>query len=347
MRFAPSPLVTALMLFAAIGTSTAARTAVADETSLRGWSVVIHGGAGDWQDLTPEVQRDMRHTLLAALDAASDKLQAGGSSLDAVEVAIAVLEDAPHFNAGKGAVFNAAGGHQLDASIMNGSDRAAGGVAAVSTVKNPIRLARRVMTNTPHVLLVGAGADQFAAAVGAEQVTPDYFWTEALRKRWDAQKGAARQADHFGTVGCVALDREGNLAAGTSTGGLEGKKFGRVGDSPLIGAGTFADNSTCAISCTGVGELFIRGAIAYDVSARVKYTSATLPEAVDHHIHETLAAGTGGMIALSPTGEVVAAFNTRAMPRAIADSRGRREAIVVDPTASNSNDPSSPPAENP
>jgi beta-aspartyl-peptidase (threonine type) len=207
----------------------------------------------------------------------------------------------------------------------------------VSIVKNPISLARRVMTDTKHVLLTGDGAHEFAREVGAELVPPDYFWTDKTRAEWKAAQSpqpderqsrrpeAAGEVDHYGTVGCVALDKHGNLAAGTSTGGLKMKRFGRVGDSPIIGAGTYADNQTCAVSGTGVGELFIRNAVAYDIAARIRYQGASLKDAVQIQVDQRLPKQTAGLISLGPSGEIVAAFNTAAMPRGMADSSGRFE----------------------
>lgn len=235
------------------------------------------------------------------------------------------LENDPIFNAGKGAVFNSAGGHELDASIMDGRDRACGAVAGVKTVKNPISLARLVMQETRHVLLSGDGADQFAKEQGVDLVDQQYFWTQ---RRYDAwQRVKQQQADdHKGTVGCVALDTHGNLAAGTSTGGLTNKLYGRIGDSPIVGAGTFADNKTCAVSCTGVGENFIRNAIAYDVSARMAYKQQPVDEAVREILTQTLDAsknGQGGIIVVTHDGKITMQFNTGAMARASADSTGQ------------------------
>jgi beta-aspartyl-peptidase (threonine type) len=301
------------------------------------FAIAIHGGAGPWANRTTEETAAIRQALDEALRRGRDLLASGGTSLDAVEQVIRYLEDSPIFNAGKGATFTAAGNHQLDASIMRGEDLAAGAVAAVSVVKNPISLARRVMTDTKHVLLTGDGAHEFARQVGAELVPPDYFWTEKTRAEWraaQAPKADERQSsrfqpagevDHYGTVGCVALDQHGNLAAGTSTGGLKMKQFGRVGDSPIIGAGTYADNQACAVSCTGVGELFIRNAVAYDIAARIRYQNASLHDAAQIQVDKRLPAETAGLIALGPTGEIVAAFNTAAMPRGMADSSGRFE----------------------
>jgi beta-aspartyl-peptidase (threonine type) len=301
------------------------------------FAVAVHGGAGPWANRTAEETAAIRQTLQQALQLGRDVLAKGGAGLDAVEQTIRYLEDSPLFNAGKGATFTANGKHQLDASIMRGEDLAAGAVASVSVVKNPISLARRVMTDTKHVLLAGPGADDFAREIGAEVVPADYFWTDKTRAEWQAaQKASAQQnqssrvpyvndADHYGTVGCVALDQNGNLAAGTSTGGLKMKQFGRVGDSPIIGAGTYADNNACAVSCTGVGELFIRNAVAYDIAARIRYQGARLKDAAQIQVEKRLPAVTAGLIALSPTGEIVAAFNTAAMPRGMADSTGRFE----------------------
>jgi beta-aspartyl-peptidase (threonine type) len=242
---------------------------------------------------------------------------------------IATLEDSPYYNAGRGATFNVEGRHELDASIMDGRGLSCGAVAAVTTVKNPIKLARRVMSDTKHVLLVGAGADAFAESIDAERADLDYFWTPRERARWEKfrQRNAA-PADQHGTVGCVALDRQGNLAAGTSTGGLEGKRPGRVGDSPVIGAGTYADNAACAVSCTGIGEEFIRRAIAYDIAARMKYASASLDEAVAAQFNQRLKPNDGGLIALDRTGHVAIHFNTAAMARGLADSTARLEVTI-------------------
>jgi len=296
------------------------------------YAIAVHGGAGGWAGRSDEDRAAMLADLTAALTVGRDLLAAGGASVDAVERVIVLLEDSPWFNAGKGAVFNAVGERQLDASIMRGDDLQAGAVAAIGVAKNPIRVARRVMTDTRHVLLAGRGADEFAREIGADLVEPDYFWTPATRAAFDEYRkrtsGSPPRVDHYGTVGCVALDHNGDLAAGTSTGGLEGKRVGRVGDSPLVAAGTYADNRSAAVSCTGVGELFIRNAIAYDIAARVRYRVSDLPTAVAHHLEVRLAPGTGGVIAVSAAGEVVTAFNTTAMPRGVADSEGRFEVAI-------------------
>jgi beta-aspartyl-peptidase (threonine type) len=302
----------------------------AEESRTMEYAIAIHGGAGDNPaELPAEVRQGREESLRKALEIGVAVLKDGGASLDAVEKVIRFLEDDPHFNAGHGAVFDAEGGHSLDASIMDGSNRACGAVAGVRTVKNPISLARLVMTKTRHVLLAADGADRFAEEMGVEQVGNDYFSTPRQRANWEkAQKEAAAKAKqdrHMGTVGCVAVDRRGNLAAGTSTGGLTNKKFGRVGDSPIVGSGTYADNATCGVSCTGVGEHFIRHAIAHDISARMAYQDASLEDAVRAVIHETLQPDTGGLIAVDRQGKIVIDFNTVGMARASADSSGRFE----------------------
>jgi beta-aspartyl-peptidase (threonine type) len=304
--------------------------AICDESRKMEYAIAIHGGAGDNPaELPAEVREGREKALRHALEIGVAVLKEGGTSLDAVEKVIRFLEDDLHFNAGRGAVFDDAGGHSLDASIMDGSNRACGAVAGVRTVKNPISLARLVMTRTRHVLLASEGADLFAKEMGVEQVEQDYFSTPRQRANWDKAKreaaAKAKQEKHMGTVGCVALDRQGNLAAGTSTGGLTNKKFGRVGDSPVVGAGTYADNATCGVSCTGVGEHFIRHAIAHDVSARMAYTNASLKDAVHAVMHETLQPDTGGLIAVDKNGTMVLDFNTVGMARAAADSGGRFE----------------------
>jgi beta-aspartyl-peptidase (threonine type) len=349
-------LLAAAMLACGSPSTISAQTVEADSPR---YAIAIHGGAGGWENLSPAKRAEMLADLEKALGAGRDILAKGGSSLDAVEQAVRILEDAPNFNAGRGATFTATGQHQLDASIMNGADLSAGAVAGVMTVKNPISLARRVMTDTKHVLLAGEGADRFAREAGVELVSPDYFWTDHTRQEFEKAKAKAeaeaaekatgdnkktsalKRPDHYGTVGCVALDTHGNLAAATSTGGLSMKKFGRVGDSPIIGAGTYADNATCAISGTGVGELFIRNAVCYDVAARMRYAGATLAEAAAVQIDERLPKETAGLIALNAAGEIVADFNTAAMPRGMADSSGRFE-VAIEPDAAPGDAPNAP-----
>ena len=304
------------------------------------WALALHGGALDEVEKIPlERRRAMEASLSAALRQGRDLLAAGGTSLDAVERVVKMLEDDPLFNAGKGAVYNAAGGHELDASIMDGRTKACGAVAGVSTVKNPVSLARLVMTRTRHVLLIGAGAEQFADEMKIERVDNRYFDTDYQFERWQRRKAQeAKEAseangtkakaatlDKKGTVGCVALDQSGNLAAATSTGGLTNKRFGRVGDSPIIGAGTYADNATCAVSCTGTGEEFIRHGVAHDVHARVRYARQSLSDAVSDVLRKTLQPDDGALIAVGADGRLVADFNTDGLSRGLADSAGRFE----------------------
>ncbi|MGH7483241.1 MAG: isoaspartyl peptidase/L-asparaginase family protein [Longimicrobiales bacterium] len=311
------------------------------------YGMVIHGGAGTItpESMTPELERQYRDKMTEALQAGYDVLQGGGSSLDAVVAAITTMEDSPLFNAGKGAVFTADGTNSLDSSIMDGATLTAGAVAGVTHVKNPILLARLVMEESPHVMLAGEGAEEFARLHDVELVDPSYFRTE---RRWralqeakaaeaaeaeaagdtaaaDTTITALSRASKFGTVGAVALDREGNIAAGTSTGGMTNKKWGRIGDSPIIGAGTYA-NESCGISATGWGEFFIRNVVAYDICARAKYNDIPLRQAAHEMIMEQLEAQepeTGGIIALSGAGDVVMTFNTTGMYRGWIDQDGR------------------------
>ncbi len=276
--------------------------------------MAIHGGAGTIprDKLTPEREAVMRADMERALREGHAILAAGGSSLDAVTRAIVILEDSPYFNAGKGAVFTHDGVNELDAAIMSGPTLAAGAVAGVRTAKNPILLARAVMEKSPHVMLVGAGADQFAEVAGIERVDPSYFRTE---ERWQQLQDKLKD-DKNGTVGAVALDRAGALAAGTSTGGMTNKRWGRVGDSPVIGAGTYA-NAECAVSATGHGEYFIRHAVAHDICARTKYLGIPLERAAHQVVMEDLvrAKGEGGVIALDAAGNVTMPFNSPGMYR--------------------------------
>jgi len=289
------------------------------------WAIAIHGGAGSLgTDATDEVRDGYLESLEVALSAGRDLLQEGAPGLDVVEHVIAILEDDPRFNAGRGAVFNAEGAHELDASIMDGETLACGGVAGVRTVKNPIRLARAVMEQTRHVLLAGAGAEAFADVVGVERVDPSYFDTDDRRRSLERRMAESGK----GTVGVVTLDQDGNLAAGTSTGGLTAKMYGRVGDSPVIGAGTYADNRRCAVSGTGVGEEYIRHSVAYSIGAMMEYQGLSLAAAVDRVIDETLAPDVGGIIAVDPQGRVAMRFNTASMLRGSADSSGRFEVKI-------------------
>ena len=299
------------------------------------YAIAIHGGAGKVPS-TEEWRSARAETLRNTLKSGSEMLQQGGASLDVVETVIRMLEDSPYFNAGKGAVFNQAGTHELDASIMDGRTRACGGVGGVRTIRHPISLARLVMTETKHVLLVTDGAERFADQMAEkhdmERVENSYFSTEHQRRKLlrAQSEGRAVDPDSKGTVGCVALDRHGNLAAGTSTGGLTNKRFGRIGDSPIVGAGTFADNESCAVSCTGIGEDFIRNAVAFDVSARMLYRGDTVKTAVQSILHDPNHTVRGGIIAVAHNGEITMQFNTEGMARAAADSHGRFEIHVAD-----------------
>ncbi len=310
-------------------------TITTDTTQRAEYALVIHGGAGTIRksDLSEEKEAAIRAVLDSALATGEAVLQEGGSALDAVERTIHILEDSPFFNAGKGAVFTHAGINELDASIMDGSGRAAGAVGGVTNLRHPISAARAVMEQSEHVLLTGRGAEEFAAERGLEIVDPAYFYTEDRRRSLDrileeerqtsGPTGLARSlaADHkFGTVGCVALDKTGNIAAGTSTGGMTNKRWNRIGDSPIIGAGTFADNTTCGVSCTGHGEFFIRYAVAYDLSARMEYMGEDLRTAANYIINDKLkkAGGSGGFVALDRFGNIAMPFNTEGMYRGYA-----------------------------
>lgn len=323
-----------------------AASANADEK--KEYAIVIHGGAGSSPDqFSQEQNKARRDSLKKALEIGKAILEKGGTSLDAVEAVIRQMENDPLFNAGKGAVINAVGKHELDASIMNGQDKSCGAVAGVSNVKNPISLARKVMTETRHVLLSGPGAEEFAKQMNVPLVDNTYFRTKAKWDRWlkqqqrrkdlksksgnlsqpDAEKVAGNKKEktpptYYGTVGCVALDKKGNIAAGTSTGGLTNKKFGRVGDSPIVGAGTYADNATCGVSGTGIGEQYIRNAAAFQVSALMEYKSLSVSDAVKFVLEKKLKKGDGGLIALDHQGNITAQFNTRGMSSAMADSTG-------------------------
>jgi beta-aspartyl-peptidase (threonine type) len=289
------------------------------------YGLAIHGGAGTLPraEMSGELESRYRSGLAAALAAGYDVLDGGGGAVDAVTAAILLLENDPSFNAGRGAVFTLDGRNELDASIMDGSTRKAGAACGLTHVKNPILLARAVMERSDYVLLAGTGAEEFAAGHGIELVAPAYFHTDA---RWQ-QLERIRRGDaglsaltisHVGTVGAVALDAHGGLAAGTSTGGMTGKRFGRVGDSPLIGAGTYADDRSCAVSATGHGEIFIRAAVAHDIAARMRYLRCDLATAVREVVHGELIdlQGEGGVIAIDDRGHVVMDFNSEGMFRA-------------------------------
>ena len=298
-------------------------------------AIAIHGGSGTIRknDFTDSREQEIREALRQAITAGHRVLLDGGTSLDAVTLAITLLEDSPHFNAGRGAVFNAEGKNEMDASIMNGEDLSAGAVAAVHNIRNPILLARAVMTDSPHVMLMGEGAEVFARNHDIRVEEDEYFFTEY---RWQQLKAIqtsaepdalllSESADRWhSTVGAVALDSAGNIAAGTSTGGMTNKRWGRVGDSPIIGAGTYADNRSCAVSATGHGEFFIRATAARDICARVQYQGVSLSEAADAVVNGQLKAmgGDGGVIAIDPKGNISLTFNTSGMYRASVDTGG-------------------------
>jgi beta-aspartyl-peptidase (threonine type) len=287
------------------------------------WAIVVHGGAGviTRARLSPEAEAEYRVMMQAAIDTGSAILARGGSSLDAVEHAIWVLENSPLFNAGKGAVFTHEGRNELDAAIMDGSNMAAGAVAGVTDIRNPISAARKVMEASPHVLLTGKGASEFAAEQGLEIVDPSYFYTDARYR--ELQR--ALEKDKHGTVGCVALDMNGDLAAGTSTGGMTDKRYNRVGDAPIIGAGTYARNQTCAVSATGHGEYFIRYTVAHDISALMEYKGLSLDSAARLVVKDKLvkAGGTGGVITVDGRGNISMPFNTEGMYRGYRTSDGK------------------------
>ncbi len=300
------------------------------------FALAIHGGAGTLSrsEMTPVQEKEYRDGLSAALDAGYALLGRGASSVDAVIAAVRVLEDNPLFNAGRGAVLNRDGVAELDASLMDGRSLGAGAVTGLQHVKNPIDLARLVMDKSPHVMLVGAGAEEFAKLQGMEMVPNEYFRTHARQRQLERSlRGALareNELEAFGTVGAVALDLHGNLAAATSTGGMTGKRWGRVGDSPIIGAGTYASNESCAVSATGHGEYFIRTVVAHDICAQVEYLKIPLSRAVDSVLNGRMKklGGNGGVIAIDPNGEVVLEFNSEGMFRGVATSKGRREIAI-------------------
>jgi len=319
------------------------------------WALVVHGGAGviERAQMDAATEAAYRASMNAALDRGSAVLARGGSSLEAMEAVITGMEDDPLYNAGRGAVFTADGKNELDASIMDGATLKAGAVAGVTRVRHPITLARRVMENSPHVMMIGTGAEDFARTQGLEFVDPSYFFTE---RRWQGLERQLRQQNlpvpprprgvpassaqapvlsddsdrKFGTVGVVALDQAGNIAAGTSTGGTTGKRFGRVGDAPIIGAGTYASNRSCAVSATGTGEFFIRLSVARSICALVEHRGMSIQAAADQVIQRDLTAigGDGGVVALSPSGEIAWSYNTSGMYRASAAANAARRVGV-------------------
>ncbi|MBI3501816.1 MAG: isoaspartyl peptidase/L-asparaginase [Bacteroidetes bacterium] len=333
---------------------TAGTNLFSQKTSMENFAIVIHGGAGTIlkDSMSPQLEQQYKDKLNEALNAGYDVLAKGGTSMDAVIASIKVMEDSPLFNAGKGSVFNHDGKNEMDASVMDGKNLKAGAVAGVHTIKNPIEGARAVMEKSPHVLLSGEGADKFAKEQGLKIEDPKYFYDE---KRWQQLQKIKKQdeikLDHnssdtsgyvhpkdaefmpdkkFGTVGCVALDKYGNISAGTSTGGMTNKKFGRVGDSPIIGAGTYANNKTCAVSCTGHGEFFIRNVVAYDVSALMEYKGMTLVQAANEVVMKKLVAqgAEGGLIAIDAKGNIAMPFNSAGMYRAYKKSDGKSEVKI-------------------
>ncbi len=327
-----------------------------DQTKI---TLVIHGGAGTIlkSQMTPEKEQAYTTMLQTALQAGYKILQNGGTSLDAVEATIRVMEDSPLFNAGKGSVFTHDGKNEMDAAIMDGKTLKAGAIAGVSTIKNPISTARKVMENSPHVMLAGRGAEQFAQEQGMEIVDPSYFYSENRYQQWQKAKGEKKiQLDHsipippaspgtgkdpkdqpeevpekkFGTVGAVALDQYGNLAAATSTGGMTNKQWNRVGDSPIIGAGTYANNQTCAVSATGHGEYFIRSVVAYDISALMEYKGFSVKKAAEEVVMRKLVecGGEGGVIALDKNGNFSMPFNSAGMYRGYIKADGTSEVKI-------------------
>jgi len=337
----------ALKLFAVLLFSVLALNVSAQQKK---YVMVIHGGAGTIlkKNMTPEKEAAYVAALTQALQAGYAKIKAGKSSLDAVEATIHVLENDPHFNAGKGAVFTHDGKNELDAAIMDGKTLMAGAVAGVTTVKNPISAARAVMEKSEHVMMVGAGADQFAKEAGLEIVDPKYYWT---KERWEGLQQAIKEdstkavLDHgskksellgtknhdykFGTVGCVALDKAGNLAAGTSTGGMTNKKYGRVGDAPIIGSGTYCNNETAGISCTGWGEFYIRNVVAKTISDLMEYKGLSVAEASKIALDKVgKMGGDGGLIALDKKGNISMPFNTEGMYRGAITADGKIEVNI-------------------
>jgi beta-aspartyl-peptidase (threonine type) len=299
------------------------------------WTLVIHGGAGNMErgKTAAATEAAARSGLSKALDAGSAILAKGGSAMDAVAAAIMVMEDDPTFNAGRGSVFTYKGVNELDASIMDGKTMAAGAVTGARYTKNPILLARAVMEKSPHVFLSREGADEFSREQGLEQVDPDYFATPERWKQLEelkAKKLGWFDVDlKYGTVGAVAVDSEGNVAAGTSTGGLTGKRWGRIGDSPIIGAGNYADNRACGISATGAGEFFIRLGVAHEICARMRMLDEDAQTAADHVIKELgLLGGTGGVIVTAPDGTATWSFNTPGMYRGRATSGGEKQVAI-------------------
>lgn len=304
------------------------------------FAIAIHGGAGtiDKSEMTPEKEVAYKNALKDALNAGHDALKNGKSAMDAVELAVNSLENNLLFNAGRGAVFCADGGFELDASIMFGKDLTAGAVAGVKNIANPVSLARKVMENTSHVMLAGQGALDFAESIGIKQESDAYFFTQQRYDQWQALVGTSEVAlDHgssttkpIGTVGAVALDKDGNIAAATSTGGMTNKRFGRIGDTPIIGSGTYANNNTCAISCTGHGEYFLRSVVAHDISCLMEYGNLSLEEACDKVVKDKLVkiGGEGGLVAIDAKGNISLPFNSSGMYRGFVRDDGELNVFI-------------------
>lgn len=304
-------------------------------------AIAIHGGAGTLMSgtVSPEREKAYHEKLSEALSVGYSILTRGGTSVDAVEAAVRVLEDCPLFNAGKGSVFNSEGKNQMDAAIMNGKNLKAGAIAEVETIRNPVTAAKAVMEHSKHVLLASQGAEKFAKEQGLEIVEPSYFFDQERYDQWVATKDKdvntwagdtipvpdGKSEKKYGTVGAVALDNQGNLAAATSTGGINNKKFGRVGDCPIIGAGTYANNKTCAVSCTGEGEFFIRNVAAYDISALMEYKNMPIVQATNEVMKKIAQiGGEGGLVSLDTQGNISTPFNTASMFRGWIDTKGER-----------------------
>ncbi len=313
---------------------------IQNKNEMSTFSIAIHGGAGTLVKgmMTPELESKYRRDLKAALDKGYAVLAEGGSATDAVEVAVQILENSPLFNAGKGSVFTATETHEMDASIMDGKTLNAGGVSLITGIKNPVSLARDVMEKSEHVFLAGEGAMQFAKELDYKLEDASYFYDEFRHQQWlDIKDTDSFQLDHstkkdskFGTVGAVACDQDGNIAAATSTGGMTNKKWGRVGDSPMIGAGNYANNKTCAISCTGSGEFFIRGVVAYDVACLMEHKGMSVKDASEEVIHKRILdiGGDGGLIAVDTKGNIAMPFNTEGMYRGQKTSDGIDEVAI-------------------
>ena len=324
------------LIIPGIALALSASTASAQETPEgQPWAIAIHGGAGTIlrEDMSAEEEAGYRAALQQALDAGAKVLREGGSAVEAVQAAVVPMEDDPRFNAGRGAVFTWQGTNELDAAIMDGRDRSAGAVTGVMTVRNPVLLAEAVREDGRHVFLSGKGAEEFAVEHGIEPVDPSWFATDRRREsleRLKAEQLSAMDVDHkWGTVGAVALDRDGNLAAATSTGGLTGKRWGRIGDSPIIGAGTYADNRSCAVSATGAGEYFIRVGVAREICSRLRLTDGSAQQVADDVLAEVAQlGGDGGVIVVTPAGEPVFSFNTPGMYRGRATSDGVNEVAI-------------------